>query len=379
MASSKGRQGSAEKSVPHTRIEDESKFEECYRFGAKLGQGTFGIVREATNIKTEQCWAIKAVNKEKAGSSTVKLLEREVSILKRVQHENIIHLEEVFETSKKMYLVMELCERGELADILKVKGQLPEDDVKTVMKKLASAISYLHKNDIVHRDLKLENILVGRNPEDPADTFHIKVTDFGLSVVKDGPGHENMMQAFCGTPMYMSPEIIDNKTYSQQCDVWAMGVIAFMLLVGSPPFKSKDEDSLYELIKKGDMDFSSPLWASISKGAKDCICGMLKVDPAHRLTASEVVDHSWISGQEGQGRTNVLEMMKQFRLNQDMDDDGSAIIGGAADGDAEKPNSAGVESARGGSAGNDTKNKPKTTLGPYTSLRPDFRRASTGN
>ncbi|XP_064594551.1 serine/threonine-protein kinase 33-like isoform X2 [Liolophura sinensis] len=338
------RKGSAEKltTIAHTRIEDKSMIEESYSIGEKLGQGTFGKVYAATHKDTKVKWAIKSVNKEKAGGPAIKLLEREVAILKRVNHEHIIRLNEVFETAEKMFLVMELCQGGELADELKKRGYFSESDTKNLMQKLASAISYLHKNDIVHRDLKLENILLSQNPNDPTDKLHIKVTDFGLSVVKGGAGHENMMQAFCGTPIYMAPEILDNRSYSQQCDVWAMGVIMYLLLTGRPPFTAKDDDTLYELIKKGEVDFSDELWVTVSDDAQNIIVGMLNVDPAHRLTAHEVLDHSWFTGQKRETR-NALALMKEWkdelRLESQQPTDSSAINGESADtSEAEYPN-----------------------------------------
>lgn len=314
MANMGNRKGSAGATdIPHTRIEEESWINKYYEVGEKIGQGMFGKVFKVRHLETEKYWAMKVVNKEKAGSSAIKLLEREVTILKRVDHENIIKLNEVFETGKKMYLVMELCEGGELADILKEKQTFSEEDTKVIMTKMAEAISYLHKRDIVHRDLKLENILLSQNPKDPTDKLHIKVTDFGLSVVKGGVGHDNMMQDFCGTPIYMSPEIIDNKAYSQQCDVWAMGVIMYSLLCGLPPFRAGSEEELYDIIKKGEVDFmSNPVWNTISEQAKNCIELMLKTDPAQRITASEVLHHTWISGVHRDSR-NVLDLMKAFK------------------------------------------------------------------
>ncbi|KAL3882835.1 hypothetical protein ACJMK2_029139 [Sinanodonta woodiana] len=285
------RKGSAEKGIPHMRLEDDSMIWDTYECGRKLGQGSFGKVYLAKHKSSGQQWAIKAVNKE-----------------------------------KRMYLVMELCEGGELADALKEKKFFPEDEVKKITKKLASAITYLHKHDIVHRDLKLENILLSQNPHDPEDKLHIKVTDFGLSVVK-GVGYENMMQDFCGTPNYMSPEIIDNKSYSQQCDIWAMGVIVFALLCGNFPFRSKDkdEDSLFELIKKGQLEFTDDAWNEVSADAKKCIEGMLKVDPAHRYAASEVLSHQWLTGVT-RNSTNVLEMMKAWTDLKIKKDDGESSL-----------------------------------------------------
>ncbi|TKC46628.1 hypothetical protein EI555_011427 [Monodon monoceros] len=168
-----------------------------------------------------------------AGSSAVKLLEREVTILKSVKHEHIIHLEQVFETPKKMYLVMELCEDGELKEILDRKGHFSENETRWIIRSLASAIAYLHNKDIVHRDLKLENIMVKSSFIDANDemNLNIKVTDFGLAVKKQGRS-EAMLQTTCGTPIYM---------------------------------------------------------------AKSVLKQLMKVDPAHRITAKELLDNQWLT------------------------------------------------------------------------------------
>uniref|UniRef100_A0A8D2L6H1 Serine/threonine kinase 33 n=1 Tax=Varanus komodoensis TaxID=61221 RepID=A0A8D2L6H1_VARKO len=269
---------------------------QIYSFGRKLGQGSFGVVIEATHKETGIKWAIKKVNREKAGSSAVKLLEREVSILKRVNHEHIIHLEEVFETPKRMYLVMELCEDGELKEILQKKGQFTENETRHIIQSLASAIAYLHRKDIVHRDLKLENILVKSSDIDEENEIklNIKVTDFGLAVQKMG-GSESMFQSTCGTPIYMAPEVISAHDYSQQCDVWSIGVIMYMLLCGEPPFIASSEEKLFEVIKKGDLHFKHSTWESIGETAKNVLQLLLKVDPAHRITANELLDSQWIT------------------------------------------------------------------------------------
>ncbi|XP_016323891.1 serine/threonine-protein kinase 33-like isoform X1 [Sinocyclocheilus anshuiensis] len=316
MASQWTRANSAEKKVPHTRIEDESDIQKIYSFGRKLGQGNFGVVCEATHIETQRKWAIKKVNKEKAGTSGVKHLEREVSIMKQVKHEHIIHLEEVFETPKRMYLVTELCEGGDLKDLLQKNKHFTEEETRHIIKSLSEAIVYLHKKDIVHRDLKLENILVKScHQGNDNDTVNIKVTDFGLSVQKGGVGSENLLQATCGTPIYMAPEVVNGHQYSQQCDLWSIGVIMYMLLCGEPPFISSSKERLSEMIMKGELIFSGPVWHTISDAAKNVIRCLLNVDPAHRITANELLDNPWISGDTSTTvtRTNVLEMMRQFR------------------------------------------------------------------
>uniref|UniRef100_A0A8B9JBX2 Serine/threonine kinase 33 n=1 Tax=Astyanax mexicanus TaxID=7994 RepID=A0A8B9JBX2_ASTMX len=271
------------------------------------------VVCEATHIETQKKWAIKKVNKEKAGSSGVKLLEREVSILKRVNHAHIIHLEEVFETPKKMYLVMELCEGGELKRLLRKNKRFSEEETRHIISSLAEAIVYLHKK-------VLQNIIL---------QYCEIVTDFGLSVQKGGVGSENMLQATCGTPTYMAPEVINGHQYSQQCDVWSIGVIMYTLLCGEPPFISSSEERLFEMIKKGELSFAGPVWETISDAAKKVLCCLLKVDPAHRITASELLDNPWVRGDTSTNATptNVLLMMQQFR-DAPEDGDGEELSSG---------------------------------------------------
>ncbi|XP_071371939.1 serine/threonine-protein kinase 33 [Centroberyx affinis] len=320
MACQRTRRNSPERMVPHTRLKDDADLKQIYTIGRKLGQGSFGVVCEATHIETQEKWAIKKVNKEKAGSSKVELLEREVSILKQVNHAHIIHLKEVFETPKRMYLVTELCDGGELNELLQKKKCLTEEETRHIISSLAEAIVYLHKKDIVHRDLKLENILMKSSHHgDDNDMINIKVTDFGLSVKKGGVGSERMMKATCGTPSYMAPEMISAHDYSQQCDVWSIGIIMYMLLCGEPPFMSNSKEKLFEKIKKGELKFTGPIWDTISDAAKNILICLLKVDPAHRITAKELVDNPWITGDTNTPAklTNVLEMMRHFRDDPD--------------------------------------------------------------
>uniref|UniRef100_A0A4W3IAD5 non-specific serine/threonine protein kinase n=1 Tax=Callorhinchus milii TaxID=7868 RepID=A0A4W3IAD5_CALMI len=290
-----------------------------YKFEQNLGKGSFGVVIQATHIPTSTKWAIKILNKEKAGSSGVRMLEREVAILKMVNHNHIIQLEEVYETSRKVYLVIEFCELGELKGIVAKKGHLNEPETKHIISSLASAIFYLHKNGIVHRDLKLENILVksNDNADDNDLKLNIKVTDFGLSVLRDGAGvgGKSMLQDTCGTPLYMAPEIMNNYDYSQQCDIWSIGIIMYTLLCGQAPFTAKSQEKLYEEIRKGELDFSHSCLKSISESAHCVLKGLLIVDPAHRMTASELLDHHWITGEPSSRERpkNVLEMMKQWK------------------------------------------------------------------
>uniref|UniRef100_A0A8C6EH38 Serine/threonine-protein kinase 33 n=1 Tax=Microcebus murinus TaxID=30608 RepID=A0A8C6EH38_MICMU len=286
------------------------------------GRGNFteGKVR---HIRMDNGAAIEA------GSSAVKLLEREVNILKSVKHEHIIHLEQIFETPKKMYLVLELCEDGELKEILNRKGHFSENETRLIIQSLASAIAYLHSNDIVHRDLKLENIMVKSSFIDDNNelNLNIKVTDFGLAVKKQGRG-EAMLQTTCGTPIYMAPEVINAHDYSQQCDIWSIGVIMYILLCGQPPFLANSEDKLFELIKKGELRFEDPIWDSVSDSAKSVLKQLMKVDPAHRITAKELLDNQWLTGNilSSVRPTNVLELMKEWKNNPESDEEDTTYV-----------------------------------------------------
>ncbi|CAB3976705.1 serine threonine- kinase 33-like [Paramuricea clavata] len=309
----KGSPGGSTRNVPHTRLEDENEFEKVYEFRQELGRGSFGRVYEAQCQTTGLKWAVKSVNKEKAGSYAVKMLEREVNIMKMIDHQHVVCLNEVYETPTKMFLVMELCDQGELCDLLRVRKTLNENETLTVIRQLADAIAYLHDLDIVHRDLKLENILLCKPVND--EPINIKISDFGLSYIK-GSG-EAMMQSVCGTPMYMAPEVIDEHEYSRQCDIWSIGVILFTLLTGSPPFQAPTEEKLYQLIKQGQLDFTHPCWQTINESAKNLLEGMLEVDPAHRSTAMEIKDHPWVNGDnESSARVNVIQMMKEYNAEQ---------------------------------------------------------------
>nr|KAF6439152.1 serine/threonine kinase 33 [Molossus molossus] len=261
-----GRGNFTEVKVPHIRMDNGAAIQEIYTFGRILGKGSFGVVIEATNKETETKWAIKKVNKEKAGSSAVKLLEREVDILKSVRHEHIIHLEQVFETPTKMYLVMELCEDGELKKVLERKGHFSENEARWIIQSLASAIAYLHNN---------------------------------------------------------APEVINAHDYSQQCDIWSIGVIMYIVLCGEPPFMASSEEKLFELIRKGELRFDGPVWDSISDCAKSVLKQLMKVDPAHRITAKELLDNQWLTGNtlSSARPANVLEMMKEWKNNPGSDEE----------------------------------------------------------
>ncbi|CAJ1049678.1 serine/threonine-protein kinase 33 isoform X1 [Xyrichtys novacula] len=248
------------------------------------------------------------------------MLENEINILKQVNHDHIIHLKEVFITPKMTYLVTELCVGGDLKQLLKRKKFFTEDETRHIILSLADAVVYLHKRDIVHRDLKLGNILVKNAPdEDENGRINIKVTDFGLSVQTGGVGIENIMTEACGTLIFMAPEIMRGRGYTHWCDVWSIGVVMYMLLSGEPPFVSKTKTELFRKIMNKEVEFTQTIWATVSDAAKNLLTCLLKVNPAYRMSASQLLENPWITGDTNVSAlpTNVLEMMRHHREQQE--------------------------------------------------------------
>jgi serine/threonine kinase 33 len=202
---------------------------------------------------------------------------------------------------------MENYDGGELVSKIRDKSYCSEEDVRIIISRLADAVAYLHEQGIVHRDLKPENILL--STEDPEDMYNIKVMDFGLATCKDS---STMIENICGTPFYMAPEVVDNLGYSQQCDIWSIGIMMYLLLVG---YKKECEVQLHQMISNRKIEFPDENWKNISIGAKNLVENLLKFDPAQRITAKEILQHPWIHGEENGVSTNttVFDLMKSYK------------------------------------------------------------------
>ncbi|XP_061671269.1 serine/threonine-protein kinase 33 [Syngnathoides biaculeatus] len=306
--------GISERDVPHIRLANEADVEDIYTIGKKLGHGSYGVVYEATHNRTQTQWAIKTVCKAEPGSTKIKMLEQEIKILKQVDHPNILRLEEIYETAQMTYLITELCVGGELKLVLQQKRFFPEEEARHIIGCLADAITYLHKKNIMHRDLKLENILVKNSLEDYNGKLDIKVADFGLSVKTLGVGSENILSDICGTPIYMAPEMMSQRGYTHWCDMWSVGVIMYILLCGEPPFVSKSKENRLKEIRTIGVQFSSPIWDTVSDAAKTVVTCLLKENPAYRMSANQLRDNPWITGDTSTPAMplNALEMMHNF-------------------------------------------------------------------
>lgn len=284
-----------------------------YTVGHVIGDGNFAVVRQCVHKATGAEYAIKIVDKYKCqGKET--MLASEVAILRQVCHPNIISLIAEQETTDQLFLVMELVKGGDLFDAIAAATKFSETEASIMIGHLTSALAYLHSHHIVHRDVKPENLLVEM---DGSRVRCLKLADFGLAQVVVEP-----LFTVCGTPTYVAPEILAEMGYGLKIDVWAAGVILYILLCGFPPFVSPDneQEELFERILSGQYEFTSPYWDNISDSAKMLISNMLQAQPELRFSAEDVLDHPWLmqsflGGEQTAAATN-LESPQQHRNQQ---------------------------------------------------------------
>ncbi|GFS20013.1 serine/threonine-protein kinase DCLK3 [Elysia marginata] len=260
---------------------------ERYDLGRKLGDGNFAVVRQSRKKETGQEFAVKVIDKAKLKGKE-HMVENEIDIMKDCNHANIVRLFEEYETAERIYLVMELVKGGDLFDAITQSVKFGEPESALMVKDLCNALYYMHSRSIVHRDLKPENLLVHRNKD---GSITLKLADFGLAMeVKE------LIYTVCGTPTYVAPEILTEIGYGLEVDMWAVGVITYILLCGFPPFRSPDRNQteLFEFIKAGEYEFLSPYWDSTSRSAKDLISRLLIVDRRKRYTSVDVLSHRWV-------------------------------------------------------------------------------------
>ena len=269
----------------------EEEFKRKYSLGEEVGRGGFSVVYEGT-AKPEsgnggRKVAIKVIDKVKQSEEQLKILQREIDIMRRLKHPNIVGLYDVFETKSTISLVMEFVAGGELYEQIVEKGSFTEDDASAVLYQVLSATAYLHENGIAHRDLKPENILLSNQS---ANT--VKIADFGLS--KDFVG-DSVMSTCCGSPSYVAPEILEQGEYSNACDIWSIGVILYVLLSGYLPFYGNTQEELFDKILTASFSFNNKCWDDVSDQAKDLVSKMLTLRPEDRPSAEECLKHPWFS------------------------------------------------------------------------------------
>ncbi|XP_076303329.1 uncharacterized protein LOC143221738 [Lasioglossum baleicum] len=269
-----------------------------YTVGHVIGDGNFAVVRHCIHKSSGAEYAMKIVDKYKCqGKET--MLASEVTILRQVCHPNIISLIAEQETADQLFLVMELVKGGDLFDALAAATKFSEAEASVMIGHLTSALAYLHSHHIVHRDVKPENLLVEM---DGSHVRCLKLGDFGLAQVVREP-----LYTVCGTPTYVAPEILAETGYGLKIDIWAAGVILYILLCGFPPFVSpeNEQEELFERILSGYYEFTSPYWDNTSDSAKQLISNMLQAQPELRFTAEDVLDHPWLASFLGGEQTTA--------------------------------------------------------------------------
>ncbi|XP_061577456.1 serine/threonine-protein kinase BRSK2 isoform X4 [Cololabis saira] len=251
-----------------------------YRLEKTLGKGQTGLVKLGVHCVTCQKVAIKIVNREKLSESVLMKVEREIAILKLIEHPHVLKLHDVYENKKYLYLVLEHVSGGELFDYLVKKGRLTPKEARKFFRQIMSALDFCHSHSICHRDLKPENLLLD-------EKNNIRIADFGMASLQVG---DSLLETSCGSPHYACPEVIRGEKYDgRKADVWSCGVILFALLVGALPF---DDDNLRNLLEKVKLGvFHMPHF--IPPDCQNLLRGMIEVDATKRLTLEQIQKHTW--------------------------------------------------------------------------------------
>ncbi|XP_029787839.1 calcium/calmodulin-dependent protein kinase type II subunit gamma isoform X20 [Suricata suricatta] len=261
-------------------------------------RGAFSVVRRCVKKTSTQEYAAKIINTKKLSARDHQKLEREARICRLLKHPNIVRLHDSISEEGFHYLVFDLVTGGELFEDIVAREYYSEADASHCIHQILESVNHIHQHDIVHRDLKPENLLLASKCKGAA----VKLADFGLAI--EVQGEQQAWFGFAGTPGYLSPEVLRKDPYGKPVDIWACGVILYILLVGYPPFWDEDQHKLYQQIKAGAYDFPSPEWDTVTPEAKNLINQMLTINPAKRITADQALKHPWVCQ-----RSTVASMM----------------------------------------------------------------------
>ncbi|XP_034093606.1 calcium/calmodulin-dependent protein kinase type II subunit gamma isoform X22 [Gymnodraco acuticeps] len=265
-----------------------TRFTDEYQLFEELGKGAFSIVRRCSKKSTGQEYAAKIINTKKLSARDHQKLDREARICRLLKHPNIVRLHDSISEEGFHYLVFDLVTGGELFEDIVAREYYSEADASHCINQILESVSHIHQHDIVHRDLKPENLLLASKMKGAA----VKLADFGLAI--EVQAEQQAWFGFAGTPGYLSPEVLRKDPYGKPVDIWACGVILYILLVGYPPFWDEDQHKLYQQIKAGAYDFPSPEWDTVTPEAKNLINQMLTINPAKRITADQAINHPWV-------------------------------------------------------------------------------------
>ncbi|PAV90280.1 hypothetical protein WR25_14284 [Diploscapter pachys] len=295
---------------PPNTMNTSTKFTDNYDVKEELGKGAFSVVRRCVHKTSGQEFAAKIINTKKLSARDFQKLEREARICRKLQHPNIVRLHDSIQEEMFHYLVFDLVTGGELFEDIVAREFYSEADASHCIQQILESIAYCHSNSIVHRDLKPENLLLASKAKGAA----VKLADFGLAI--EVSQDTEAWFGFAGTPGYLSPEVLKKDPYGKPVDIWACGVILYILLVGYPPFWDEDQHRLYAQIKAGAYDYPSPEWDTVTPEAKSLIDSMLTVNPKKRITAEQALKVPWICNRErvasAMHRQDTVDCLKKF-------------------------------------------------------------------
>lgn len=293
----------------------DGRVQDRWSFGKKIGEGGFSIVIRATrkhhprytnDQEIPDACAIKVITKRPEAFNR-RMVEREVFSYRLLEmvggHENIVKLYEVSEDDEKVYLVMELLEGGELFSRISERGLYTEKDAANLVVSMLASLCFCHRFNLTHRDVKPENFVFLKEMGNDAD---LKITDFGIAHYSEDP--EAVCRTMCGTPLYIAPEVLFRQPYGAEADLWSLGVIVYIMLVGYPPFHDQDMVQLVKKIKYKPVSFDGPEWVLISEQGKSFLSNLLDKDKSNRMTAQQALEHEWLKNNCQAASRNVLEV-----------------------------------------------------------------------
>ncbi|XP_016411996.1 calcium/calmodulin-dependent protein kinase type II subunit beta-like [Sinocyclocheilus rhinocerous] len=283
-----------------------TRFTDEYQLYEELGKGAFSVVRRCVKLSMIR----RIINTKKLSARDHQKLEREARICRLLKHHNIVRLHDSISEEGFHYLLFDLVTGGELFEDIVAREYYSEADASHCIQQILEAVLHCHQMGVVHRDLKPENLLLASKCKNAA----VKLADFGLAI--EVQGDQQAWFGFAGTPGYLSPEVLRKEAYGKPVDIWACGVILYILLVGYPPFWDEDQHKLYQQIKAGAYDFPSPEWDTVTPEAKNLINQMLTINPAKRITAQEALKHPWVCQRSTVAsmmhRQETVECLKKF-------------------------------------------------------------------
>lgn len=288
----------------------ESAFHADYKLGGILGNGKTSTVRKITDRRTKLVKALKIVDKEKIKNDKMKhMIINEISMQKKLDYQNIVKIYDSYQDNLYVYIIEEMYMAGDLFNQIVTLGFFSEAKCSEIIKQLLESINYINSQDIIHRNINPECILLDIDPEN--GKFIVKLHSWSNSIEIDS---EKLLDEKVGLPFYLSPDVVKGE-YNKKCDIWSIGVIMYIQLVGSPPFDGRTSDEIYEKILKGNVDYNSEVWGQISSEGQNLVKKLLTPDPQFRISARDALTHEWFNIQLSDSKQCNYQKSSFFQQN----------------------------------------------------------------